>query len=166
MKSDADYIFVLKGSRKSLFIVNIFATVIGGMLLYYWLQARMSAGVNAFLISYAVLISWMLADALYWIYNGIQEIRIGEDFFEIVRGKKQKVKRYHSTEITDLHFDNRMTRRSFQILLGNKVSSIPGIFTFYPGPKVWLTSDAFNDAEFDLMCDYIEKMFQKAQDLN
>jgi hypothetical protein len=157
------YKLVIKGTFKSLSIVNIFAAIFGFILLYYWLSVRQSVGLTMFTGAYSVLILYLVSDTVYWFYNGIHEVRIADSYFEILRGKQNKLTKISGSQITDIQYSNQMSRKSLQILLGNKIQRIPGVFTFYPGPKIWLTSDAFDDTEFDKACDLIETMFAENQ---
>lgn len=159
----SEYNLIIKGSFKSLSLVNIFAAIFGFILLYYWLSVRQSVGLNMFTIGYLILVVYLVSDTVYWIYNGIHEVRIADSYFEILRGKQNKLTKVNSSQITDIQFSNQMSRRSLQILLGNKIQRISGIITLYPDPKIWLTSDAFDDTEFDKACDLIETMFAENQ---
>jgi hypothetical protein len=154
-----EYNLIIKGSIKSLSLVNIFAAILGFILLFYWLSVRQSVGLNMFATGYAIIVIYLISDTVYWVYNGIHEVRIADTFFEILRGKANKLTKINTIQIIDIQYSNQLSRRSLQILLGNKIQRIPGIFTWYPGPKIWLTSDAFDDAEFDKACDLIETMY-------
>lgn len=157
------YKLIIKGTFKSLAVVYIFATVFGFMLLYYWLKTQQSVGLIIFSIGYAILAIYLISDIVYWIVNGIHKVRVAETYIEIVRGKRNKLIRINATQITDIQIRNQLSRRSIQILLGHKVQSIPGVFTWYSGHKIGLTSDAFDDIEFDKACDLIETMYADNQ---
>ena len=157
----ATYKLIMKGSFKSLSIVNIFAAIFGFILLYFWLNVRKSVGLTMFTIGYSVLFIYLVSDTVYWIYNGIHEVRIADSYFILIRGKANKHIRINASQITDIEFSNQMSRRSLQILLGHKIQRIPGIFTWFPGPKIWLTSDAFDDTEFDKAYHFIQTMFEE-----
>jgi hypothetical protein len=163
LKDQSQYNLIIKGSIKSLSLVNIFAAILGFILLFYWLNVRQSVGLNMFATGYAIIVIYLISDTVYWVYNGIHEVRITETYFEIIRGKANKLTKINGIQITDIQYSNQLSRRSLQILLGNKIQRIPGIFTWYPGPKIWLTSDAFDDSEFDKACDLIETMFAENQ---
>jgi hypothetical protein len=159
----AQYKLIIKGTFKSLSVVNIFAAIFGSMLLYYWLNIRKSGGLIVFSLGFAIMAIYLISDIIYWVVNGIHEVRIAETYFEIVRGKRNKLIRINATQITDIQYSNQLSRRSLQILLGHKVQNILGIFTWYPWPKIVLTSDAFDDNEFDKACDLIESMYADNQ---
>lgn len=155
--------FILKAQKRSLVAVNIIAALIGIVLLYYWFYEGYSRNLTAFIILSGIVVFWMLADYIYWMHKGIREIRIGPDYFEVLRGKSMEYRRIDASQITDIYFENRMSRRTFQIFLGPVVKEIPGIFTFFPGPKIRITSDSFDNNDFDHACDLIEIMFKSQQ---
>jgi len=157
------YKLIIKGKFKSLAVVNIFAAIFGFVILYYWLNIRKSGGLVIFSFGFAILAIYLISETIYWSLNGIHEVRIAASYFEIVRGKRNKLIKINASQITDIQFINQMSRRSLQVLLGHKVQSIPGVFTWFPGPKIWLTSDAFDDNEFDKACDLIETMHAENQ---
>ena len=159
----ATYKLILKGTLKSLSLVNVIAAIVGFVLLFYWLNVRQSVGLGMFTTGYVIVVCYLIADTVYWICHGIHEVRIADSFIVIVRGKSNKTIRIEAHQITDIQYSNQMSRRSLQILLGNKIQRISGVFTWYPGPKIWLTSDAFDDVEFDKACDLIELMYEKGK---
>ncbi len=151
---------IISGKLSSLLAVNITGAVLGSVIMYVWMQIRTLRGWGPFFIVYFVFLLYLFADIMYWIYNGIQEIRLYDTFFEISRGKKHKIIRVQYSEITDINVRSRMTRVSLQILLGQKTVRIPGIYTYYPGKKIWITNDAYNDNEFNSMMELLKQKFE------
>jgi hypothetical protein len=49
-----------------------------------------------------------------------------------------------AADITELYASESLGRRDLQILLGAPASKLPGVFTFYPWPKIRLVSDPFD----------------------
>ena len=124
----SQYNLIIKGSIKSLSLVNIFAAILGFILLFYWLSVRQSVGLNMFAMGYAIIVIYLISDTVYWVYNGIHEVRIADSYFEIIRGKANKLTKIKAIQITDIQYSNQLSRRSLQILLGNKIQHIPGQF--------------------------------------
>lgn len=152
---------IVKGEIKRLIGVNITGAVLGSVIMYFWMQIRTLRGFKPFIILYSLLLLWLLADVIYWIYNGVHQIDITEKNFQITRGKRKKRIVIEYNQITDINIHKRLSRVSLQILLEKKTVNIPGIFTFYPGKKIWITSDAFDDKEFNKMCEmFLDKYNQ------
>lgn len=152
---------IIKGELKKLLGVNITGALLGSVILYLWLQIRTLRGLKPFIILYFLLILWLVADVIYWIINGVQQIELHENNLIILRGRKRKRFQIEYDQITDLNIHKRLSRVSLQILLESKVVKIPGIFTFYPGKKIWITSDAFDEKEFNEMCKNLEEKYHK-----
>lgn len=143
-----DSAFVAKASEKKLIAVNMIGIFAGGGILY--LIARTRAMGSAFLILWALLAAWLLGDWLVWRVRGVREIRIDSTGFEVIRGTSRRASRHEAGEITDLALHSRMSRKSLQIMMGGKVTHIPGVITLYLDPnKIWITSDAFDNSDFD-----------------
>jgi len=140
--------FVATASEKKIAVINLVGVLGGGGALY--LIARAKGMGSSFFILWALLAAWLLGDWLVWRARGVREIRIDSKGFEVVRGLRRTVVRHDAGEITDLALHTRMRRKSLQIMMGGKVTHIPGIITLYLDPnKIWITSDAFEDSEFD-----------------
>ncbi len=150
---------IIKGKLKKLLGVNITGALLGSVILYLWLQIRTLRGLKPFVILYSLLVLWLVADVIYWIINGVQQIELHENNLIILRGRKRNRFHIEYDQITDLNIHKRLSRVSLQILLERKVVKIPGIFTFYPGKKIWITSDAFDEKEFNEMCKILEEKY-------
>jgi len=150
---------IIKGKLKRLLGINITGAVLGAVILYFWLQIRTMRGLKPFIILFSILILWLVADVIYWIINGVQQIELHESFLILIRGRKKNSVKVEYNQITDFYIHKRLSRVSLQILLERKVIKIPGILTFYPGKKIWITSDAFDDKEFNEMCKKLEEMY-------
>lgn len=148
MESSDDSLFVAKASEKKLAVINLIGVLGGGGVLY--LIARTRGMGNAFFVLWALLAAWLLGDWYVWRARGVREIRIDARGFEVIRGSRRIATRHDAGEITDLALHTRMNRKSLQIMMGGKVTHIPGIITLYLDPnKIWITSDAFDDSDFD-----------------
>lgn len=153
--------FVLRGKLSSLIAVNAFGLILGCVLFYLYIRFSPHYGAIGFLVGCIILLVWLTTDALCWYYRGVHELVIEEDRIRALCGKTRKEKIILVTEITDFYVNQRRSRKTMQILLGNTVKKIPGIYTYYPGPKLMLTSDAFNDSEFDEAIGKISDLLNK-----
>lgn len=153
--------FVLRGKLSSLIAVNAFGLLLGCFLFYLYIRFSPHYGAIGFLVGCIILLSWLTADALWWFYRGVHELIIEDNQIRAICGKSRKEKIIKAAEITDFYVHQRLNRKTMQILLGNTVKKIPGIYTYYPGPKLMLTSDAFNDKEFDEAIDKISALINK-----
>lgn len=154
----------IKGELKRLLGVNITGAILGSVIMYFWMQIRTLRGFKPFLILYSLLLLWLIADIIYWIYNGVHQIDINENNFQITRGKRKERIVIEYNQITDINIHKKLSRVSLQILLEKKTMNIPGIFTFYPGKKIWITSDAFDDKEFNKMCILLKNKYNMVID--
>jgi len=160
LNTDEKPVYILKAQGKKLIFVNISALITGILLLYYWLGDKFSGNILTLIIMIGIIFIWLIVDYAYWYFKGVREIRVYDKHFELISGKGLNTRKITGAMITDIYFQNIMSRRTFQIFLGNKVREIPGIFTFFPGPKIRLVSDMFEDSAFDEACDLIEKMYK------
>ncbi len=143
-----DDVFMLKAKPRNLLAVNIISVILGGIIIY--LISRVPHyGKTFFMVSLPLLIIWLVGDVWVWNLKGVRELHISKEGIKVVRGVSSKVTFITPGEITDVHLHSSMNRKSLNILLGKKVVHIPGIYTYYPGKKLHLFSDAFDDKEFD-----------------
>ncbi len=155
--------FCIKAKFSYILVVNISGSVIGSVIMYFWLQLRTIRGFGTFLFLYALFLLYMIGDLIYWKHNGVHEVRLYDNYFEVIRGKKQKLIKVNYADITDINLNNKLIRVSLQILLEAKTVRIPGIYTYYPGKKIWITNDAFNEKEFRAMCDLLKEKYELYQ---
>jgi hypothetical protein len=148
-------LFVLVASPKQFFGVNLVGTLFGGLALYFVFRNRSDIKTGTFLVLWGILAAYLLADGLVWQSRGVREIAVDEQGFTIKRGRGLRVERHSFDHVSDFHVHTRYNRKSVQILLGEKLIKIPGIITLYPGPKIWITNDAYDSKEFD---DFIARM--------
>ena len=138
----------MRGSVGAFAAVNVAAAVAGAVLLAMAIAVRPGIGRSAFPVLYGLALLYLAADTVYWMHRGVHAAALEGDTLHVYRGRALRHERIPVAQITDVHLHQRLSRRSLQILLGAKVVRVPGA-TFYPGPKVWITSDAFDLAEFD-----------------
>ncbi|MEW6548287.1 MAG: hypothetical protein AB1407_02380 [Spirochaetota bacterium] len=150
-----DQPFRMEGSKGRFYGVNAAGALLGGGLLYLILRGREDFSSGAFLVLWILLVAYMAADALVWRSRGVREVEVGPKAFRVRRGTARGWHEYGFAQVSDFHVHSRGARKSVQILLGEKVVKVPGIITLYPGPKIWITSDAFDDGEFE---EFIQRM--------
>lgn len=138
----------MRGSLGAFAAVNVAAAVVGGLLLAVAIGIRPGIGRSSFPLLYGLALLYLAADTVYWVRRGVHAAALEGDTLHVYRGSELRHERIPVAEITDVHLHQRLSRRSLQILLGGRVARVPGA-TFYPGRKVWITSDAFNLREFD-----------------
>lgn len=148
---------VLNGTAGSLLMVNVAAAVMGGLLLAGMIAIRPGIGRSAFPLLYGLALLYLVADTVYWMRRGVHAAALDGDTLHVYRGRDLRHEAIAVREITDVHLHRRLSRRSLQILLGATVMRVPGA-TFYPGRKVWITSDAFDLAEFDRFADAVQAL--------
>lgn len=147
----------LKGTAGSLVMVNVAAAVMGGLLLAGMIAIRPGIGRSAFPLLYGLALLYLVADTAYWMRRGVHAAALDGDTLHVYRGRGMRHETIALREITDVHLHRRLSRRSLQILLGGTVMRVPGA-TFYPGRKVWITSDAFDVAEFDRFAEAVQAL--------
>lgn len=94
---------IIKGELKKLPGVNITGALLGSVILYLWLQIRTLRGLKPFVILYSLLILWLVADVIYWIINGVQQIELHENNLIILRGRKRNRFQIEYDQITDIN---------------------------------------------------------------
>jgi hypothetical protein len=164
--------FYMAGSKGKFFGVNAVGAVLGGGFLFLILRRREDFSSGAFLVLWLLLVAYMVADALVWHSRGVREVEVGSRGFKVRRGTTRPGdgdgdtegwREYRFDQVSDFHVHARGTRKSVQILLGEKVLKVPGIITLYPGPKIWITNDAFDDREFE---EFIQRMRRGFEDVH
>ncbi|TXT42877.1 MAG: hypothetical protein FD137_2009 [Spirochaetes bacterium] len=150
----------MEGSKGKFFGVNAVGAVLGGGFLFLILRRKEDFSTSTFGILWFILIAYMILDALVWKRRGVREVEVTSLAFKIRRGA-ELWQDFSFDQVSDFHVHVRGSRKSVQILLGEKVLKVPGIITLYPGPKIWITNDAFDDGEFD---EFIRRMRRGMED--
>jgi hypothetical protein len=141
--------FVLVGKRSNLLIVNISAVVFGLILLYPFAHIS-HYGLPFIVFSFVAVVLWMALDYFYWVNHGIQEIIITRKTITVFRGKNRIREDIGTDRIKDVIVIEKMGRMTMNILIDRGASRFSGLGTFYPGKRLFLTSDAFENADFSL----------------
>lgn len=97
---------------------------------------------------YGLFLLYLVLDTAYWLWRGVHRAALGGGALHLWRGRELRHERIALAELTDAHLHRRLGRRSLQLLRGGRVVRVPGA-TFYPGRRVWITTDAFDHADFD-----------------
>ena len=148
--------FSITSSGRRLLVVNIAGILGGGALLYLVLRVRGALG--AFFPLWAVIILWLAGDWFLWRRRGLRELKIDGSRIEIVRGKTGISETMDISAVSEIWLHERGGRKSLQLLMGGRAFRIPGVLTLYPFPKLRLTNDSFDDAEFDELIDRLERL--------
>lgn len=138
----------MRGSLGAFAAVNVAAAVMGALMLAAMIGVRPGIGRSSFPLLYGLALLYLAADTVYWLKRGVHVAALEGDTLHVYRGRELRHEQIPVAEITDVHLHQRLSRRSLQILLGDRVQRVPG-FTYYPGRKVWITSYAFDLREFD-----------------
>jgi hypothetical protein len=152
--------FVLKGKFSNLIMVNIIGGVLG-IIIIFFISRVPHYGPIFFVFGIIFIAIWMFGDAIVWRKRGVHELHINRNGILVIRGASRKEFFIKPEQITDIHVHRRMNRVSLNIMLEQKVQSIPGIITLYPGKRVQLTSDAYDDKQFEAALALLEKYFKK-----
>ena len=153
-RDDDDDVLVLAASGKRLAFVNVAGLALGGFLLWGIFRRKRAPG--AFPWTFGILAFWLLGDLALWQLHGVRSVRIDGEGLEVRRGWREVPRRIEMGRISEICLHQRGPRRSLQILLGQKAIRVPGILTFYPGPKLWLTDDSFDHEEFSRLIERLE----------
>jgi len=152
--------FILTGKFSNLVAVNIGGFIMGCLVLipFFFLPGY---GTTFLFFAYPILAIWMFGDAVVWQQKGVHELHISKEGIKVFRGISRRESFVLPEQITDLHVHQRMNRKSLNIMLEQQVQRIPGVFTYYPGKRIHLTNDAFNDKEFDRAIELLEELYKK-----
>ncbi len=138
----------IRASLGSFAAVNAVAALGGAAFLAAMIALRPGIIGSAFPVMYGVFLLYLALDTAYWLWRGVHRAALDGEALHLWRGRALRHERIPLGEFTDAHLHRRMGRRSLQLLRGGRVVRVPGA-TFYPGRKVWITSDAFDNAAFD-----------------
>lgn len=138
----------LNASFKRLLAVNVAAVGAGAALLAIAIAVRPGLTQRWFPLLFALSVLYLLGDTLYWLWRGVHRVVLERGVLNVYRGLALRHEAISVSRITDVHLHRRLTRRSLQVLLGSHVARVPGL-TLYPGPKIWIVSDAFELSQFD-----------------
>jgi len=152
--------FVLKGKSKRFKTVNIIAAVTGIIILALFIRIP-EYGMRFFVFTAPILLFWLIGDYLYWKKRGVRELHIHSNGISVFRGEDMRVTYIRPEQITDIHVHEAGYRTSLNLLLGKKVFRIPGVLTLYPGNRIYLTSDAFDDKEFNEALARIKQLYHE-----
>jgi hypothetical protein len=155
--------FIMTGSHSNLLIVNVSTMIIGTILLFFLLVIRLIYNPFIFIIGVFVLFGYLYIDFRRWVKKGIQIVKIDKEGITVYRGNKMQPVRIDARQITGINVFKKLKRRIVNILLGGYAdSSLPGV-TLFSGPRIRITDDAFDNAEFGI---FIEKLRELKPELN
>lgn len=142
-------VFSMTANRSSLIIVNLGGIILGGLLLLVLLLARTIFSLALFLVGVGILTAYLTIDYALWNRRGIRRITIDPSGITMTRGKAQILERLERSQITSIDVLRKLNRIKVVIYTGGKSEkATPGV-TFFAGPRIIITNDAFHDAEFN-----------------
>lgn len=149
--------FRMEASSRSLFFTNLGGIIVGAVLLFLLLLLRHLYMFILFVIGVIIIVIYMTVDYIIWQKRGIRVIEIDEKGINLYRSKEKRLTKIEAGHITDINFFSKLNRRVVTILTGGTATKImPGVTTF-PGPRIRITDDSFNDKEFTV---FMEKLKQ------
>ncbi len=144
----ANDIFRMTGSRTYQLIVNIAAIIGGTFLMFILMTARLIFTPVLFITGIFILFIYLAVDYSIWFSRGIHMVEIDNNGFTVYYGKEMIPARIDKKQITGINYFKKFNRRIVNVLLGgNSDNSIPGV-TLFSGPRIRITDEAFNEAEF------------------
>lgn len=145
---DSSEVFTIKASPHSILTTNIGGIIVGGFLFLLLLIFRSLYTMAFFIIGMTIIILYMIIDYAIWKNRGIRKIEIDGNGLTIHRGAKNIMQRIDAAQITDIDVFSKLNRKVVNIMLGGKINKdIPGV-TFFAGPRIRITNDAFDDLDF------------------
>ncbi len=151
-------VFTMCGSRYNLFLINIGAMVGGTILLFLLLAVRLIYNPFIFILGVIILFLYLYIDIKRWMKKGIHTVKIDKNGFTVYRGIKNSPSRIGKEQITAINVFKKLNRKIVNILLGGYAdTSLPGI-TFFSGPRIRITDDAFNQAEFAIFINKLKEL--------
>ncbi|NJD22432.1 MAG: hypothetical protein FIA82_07145 [Melioribacter sp.] len=145
-----DEVFTMSGSRTYVLMVSVCAMIAGIILMFILLVIRLIYNPFLFILGIMIFSMYFFFDFKRWMKKGIQKIQIDRNGLTIFRGNENKQTRIDKNQITGINVFKKLNRRVVNILLGGQAnSSLPGV-TLFSGPRIRITDDAFNEAEFGI----------------
>lgn len=155
-------IFRMTGSRTYQLIVNIAAMIGGTFLMFILMAARLIFTPFLFITGIFILFIYLAVDYSIWLSRGIHMVEIDNNGFSVYYGKEMIPARIDKKQITGINYFKKFNRRIVNVLLGgNSDNSIPGV-TLFSGPRIRITDEAFNDAEFGV---FMQLLYDLRQDI-
>ncbi len=148
---------VIKGTMGSFVLVNVFAVSLGIIILFLIYRLDSHYGSGFLIVGSIILAVWMAADAIIWRVRGVHELEVAAGGIRVVRGIRKNESFHPFSEISAVDFRNKSSRRILNIMLESKPVRVPGVVTLFQGRRIYLTSDAYNDQEFDLLAGVLEQ---------
>lgn len=140
--------FSMTASRSSLLFVNLGGIIVGGLLLLVLLLVRTIYSLVLFIAGIGILAVYMAVDYAVWNRRGIRRIDLDREGIALARGNALAVERLDRGRITGIDVFRKLNRVKVVIYTGGASAKItPGV-TLFTGPRIMVTNDAFNDAEF------------------
>lgn len=151
-------VFTMTGTRYLLFLTNVGAMIGGAILIFFLLTVRFIYDPTLFVLFMMILFIYLFFDYQRWIYRGIHKISITKDGLTLYYGNKLIPLKIDKKQINGIDVFKKMNRRIVNILIGGSADkSIPGV-TLFSGPRIRITDDAFNDAEFRIFIKKLEQL--------
>lgn len=140
--------FRMTGSRTYQLIVNIAAMIGGTFIMFLLMTVRLLFNPFLFIVGIFILFLYLAIDYSIWLKKGIHKIEIDKNGFTVYYGTELIPARIDKRQITGINDFKKLNRRIVNILLGGySDNSIPGV-TLFSGPRIRITDEAFNEAEF------------------
>lgn len=151
-------VFTITGSRYLSFLTNVGAMIGGAILIFFLLTVRLLYDPTLFVLFMIILFFYLYFDHRRWVEKGIHKISITNNGLIVYYGRNLIPSRIDKNQITGINFFKKFNRRIINILLGGQAdTSIPGV-TLFSGPRIRITDDAFNDAEFTIFIKKLEQL--------
>ena len=136
--------FVLRASAWRLGGMNIVGLLVILALPFITGLTGETGDAEAYVIIGLVVAALLSADFVVWYVSGVRELRIGADTMTAITGWRGRTRTIRGADITQVHEVAFFGRPGLQILLGAPARVTPGVYTYYPHPKIRLTSDPFD----------------------
>jgi hypothetical protein len=151
----------MKARARSFLTVNITAIIVGSIVVLGLLFLRRLFHPGLFVFTVIVLVLYMMIDYLLWLQRGIRRIELYDDRIVIYRGTREKSRCIQAGTITNIDVFSKLNRHVVNIMLGGKVDRpLPGV-TLFSGPRVRITDDAFDEAQFQEFIIHLHMLFQR-----
>ena len=140
-------VFRLEAKWTYIVATNIGAMVLGAVLLLLVTLARGLFSPVLYLCFCLVLAFYMVGDVVLWWRRASGQSRSlmpGSPF----AGDRRRATWIPVSQITGVDVFSKLGRKVVNILTGGTVTRLPGV-TLFSGPRIRVTSDAFNEGEFE-----------------
>lgn len=156
-------LFRLTGSMSEFVTTDIIVLILAGLLLPALMLVRLMFSPSLYLLFLLIVLAYICVDIAVWHKKGIRRVDLDSEGMNIYRGPGMNASRVEFSCVNDINLFHKLSRKIINIMIGGVADKpLPGI-TIFRGPRIRITSDAFQDKDFKAFEIIISELWKRAK---